>query len=138
MYPQSKKRLISVGLAYRYGIDVIMGIQGYFTDFPGQILGWAEDIHPYQWVIDLSISESKAAFADNIKFIGSCLTQVDNSKVDLWHQRLGHLPAATIASVKKEGMMTGMSLSSVDLSKHVGCDGGCQSMSFKKANFRSI
>jgi len=58
--PTSKKRLMSVGKAYSDGINInILGIDCYITDSQGNMLGHAEHIFPYQWVVDLSIKREE-------------------------------------------------------------------------------
>jgi len=90
--PSSQKRILSVGKAYLDGINInIMGIDCFITDSQGNMLGYAEHIFPYQWVIDLSIKERKVSFSEGTKFPESCITQVQSKSVDLWHQRLCHL-----------------------------------------------
>lgn len=82
--PTSKKRLTSVGKAYFDGINVeIMGIDCNITDSEGHTLGRAEHIYPYQWLNDMSIREKKVSFANDTKYMESCLTHVDTRNVDL-------------------------------------------------------
>jgi hypothetical protein len=124
--PSSKKRLMSVGKAYHDGINVnIMGIDCFVTDSNSNMLGRAEHIYPYQWIIDMSIKLKKVSFASDTNFNESCLTQVESDKVNLWHQRLGHLSPTNMEKMKKENMVTGMTLPHADLSKHVGDNGKC-------------
>jgi GAG-pre-integrase domain len=89
------------------------------------MLGNAEHIFPYQWVIDLSIDERKVISSEHSKYSEACISQVQHSSVDLWHQRLGHLSPTNMEKMKSELMVTGMTLPNVDLSKHIGSCGTC-------------
>lgn len=70
-------------------------------------------IYRYHRVIDLSIIEKKVPFTSGTRFTKSCLSQVDNKQVDLWHQSFSHLSACSMAKMQKENMATWMSLPSV-------------------------
>ena len=65
----------------------------------------------------------------------SCLSQVETKSIELWHHRLGHLSHSSLAKMKKGGMVSGMELPNVDLSKHIGCDGVCDACMSGKQSF---